>query len=813
MKISLEWMQDYVDLRGLSEKELSHALTMVGLEVEGVERVGLAPLHNVVVGQIVSFAQHPNADRLSLCQVDVGDGAIRSIVCGAKNFQAGDRVIVALPGAVLPGDFKIKESKLRGVMSQGMLCSERELGMGDDHAGIAILAGEPALGTPINEFYGEADLVFDLEVTPNRPDALCHIGVARELAAWFRRELKYPEVRINAVDLPAGRLVESVDSLNPEFCPHYRGYSIRGVRVAESPDWLKRRLTAIGLRPINNVVDITNFVLMETGQPLHAFDVKKIRGGRIVVRLAGEGEKITTLDGKLRQLLPGDLVIADAERPLVIAGVMGSLDAEVDASTTDIFLESAWFDPLTVRRTGKRLGLSTDSSYRFERGVDPKGAEFAALRCAELIVELAGGELLGPPLVSGQPPLSEQEILLSPDWVRARLGFTISDADMLACLERLELAVSETQDDDDKVLFKVDIPSFRQDLYRPIDLVEEIVRMYGSDRIPEGEIKATATLMDDHPVPVYQRLATAIMVGRGLHETIHYTMRSEAETLVWSGHASAEALALANPLASDASHLRVSLLPGLLDCLRLNASRQQTVYGLFECGRIFREHGGAVHEVYSVAFVLPQASAAGIGARQKADFFTAQRLVLDLLAAAGIACDPAQLQPATEDGIWQSGHAASVGTFQDQYEARMGLLDLRLTRGWDLEEPVVAGSVDILPEYFLQARQRPTYQAFSLFPPAIRDLAVVVDAACPAGQLQQLIARTAAAQLTDGVELECVELFDIYQGPGIAAGKKSVAAKLTYRHLSRTLTDKEVNGVFQATLAALDARDELEIRR
>ena len=353
-----------------------------------------------------------------------------------------------------------------------MLCSERELGLGDDHAGIAILDSRPEVGTPVNELFPKPDQVFDIEITPNRPDALSHLGIARELAAWFKRPLVYPELKVNFTEASEGKLVDSLECTSPELCPHYRGYSLRGVAVEQSPDWLKRRLQAIGLRPINNVVDATNYILHETGQPLHAFDVEKIGGRQVIVRPARKGEKITTLDEKERQLNAHNLVIADAEKALVVAGVMGSVDAEVDDSTTDIFLESAYFNPVSVRRTSKQLGLSTDSSYRFERGVDPKGAEYAALRCLDLILELAGGEILGPPLVAGEPPLMEREIDLSPEWVRQRLGFDVSDGEIEQSLSRLELRLSATEDADGKPLFRVAVPSFRGDLYRPIDLVE-----------------------------------------------------------------------------------------------------------------------------------------------------------------------------------------------------------------------------------------------------------------------------------------------------------------------------------------------------
>ncbi len=813
MKVSLEWLNDYVDLTGKSVKEISHALTMVGFEVEGVESAGLQKLEHVVVGEILSFKQHPNADRLSVCEVDVGDGETRSIVCGAKNFRQNDRVIVALPGAVLPGDFKIKKSKLRGEVSMGMMCSERELGLGDDHDGISILDERPELGTPVNQLYPEPDTVFDIEITPNRPDALSHLGIARELAAWFKLPLNYPDLKVNFSEAREGSLVESLECPEPELCPHYRGYSLKGVGVNPSPDWLKRRLTAIGLRPINNVVDATNYVLHETGQPLHAFDVAKIGEGKIVVRSAGEGEKIVTLDGKKRTLKADNLVIADGERALVVAGVMGSVDAEVDDNTSDIFLESAYFNPVSIRKTSKQLVLSTDSSYRFERGVDPKGAEYAALRCLDLIIGLAGGELMGPPLVAGEPPVVEKEIDLSPEWVRERLGFFISDEDIQASLTGLELDVTVAGDADGRPRFRVGIPSNRGDLYRPIDLVEEVIRMYGSDRIPEGIVKATVTLKDDDPVPVYERAASSLLIGKGFQETIHYTLRSESDIKHWYAGMDADALALANPLASDASHLRTSVVPGLLDCLKLNLARHNRVERLFECGRVFREYEGNVYEVFSVGFVVLQEEEEVWRKPESPDFYLSSRIVTDLLETAGVLVNRWQFQSLENDPAWQGGQSARTGSFAEGFEASFGLLDLEMTRDLDIESPVLAGAVYFLPKFLKKPKARHSYKPFSLLPPAIRDLAVIVSQDVPAGTVEKAVREAAARRAGDQMELESVRVFDIYKGPGLPENHVSVACKLIFRHPERTLQDKEVNSIFQSIQSDLDGLNGMQVRR
>ncbi len=814
MIVSRNWIQRYVDLSGIEDEAISHALTMVGFEVEGVKQAGLPPLQNVVVGEILSHEPHPNADRLSVCQVKVDADASRTIVCGAKNFSDGDRVLVALPGALLPGDFEIKVSQLRGVESQGMMCSERELGLGEDQGGIAILTERPEIGTPVNELFDSGDTLFDIEVTPNRPDALSSIGIARELSAWFKRDLVYPAIKANLEKGPREHLVESVSCEDEVSCPHYRGYSIRGVRVGPSPRWLKSALESIGLRSINNVVDVTNFVLHELGQPLHAFDANKIRGGRIIVRPARDSESLTTLDEKVRVLDSAMTVIADAERALVVAGVMGSVDAEVDATTTDVFLEAAYFNPSSVRRTSRKLGLSTDSSYRFERGVDPKGAEFAALRCIDLILEVAGGVALGPPLVAGEVPFTEKEIELSPDWVRMRLGFDIPDEAMVNSLDALELDVRETTGAEGGVLLRVGIPSFRLDLSRPIDLVEEILRIYGSDKIPPSEVRTRGLLAEDDPVVRFTRRVSSLLVGKGFHEVVHYSLRNGAEVKTWNGHSAEETLSLTNPLASDASHLRPSLGPGLLDCLAFNRAHQNDLVPVFEIGRVFREHNGKVFEMLSVAFAMPQEPVEAWLKREPRDFYAVAGIVRDILFQAGISANPVRFEEATGDDFWQAGHAARFGGFKMGFESIFGILNLAITRKWDLDMPICAGTLYFTPEFLKRKPKRTRYQPFSAFPPATRDLALVVPTEARAGAVVDDLARVARKVVKGSeLEVEAVEAFDVYAGDGVAPDAKSLACSIVFRSRSRTLTDKEVNAVFAGIQAGIVDGTGYSIRR
>jgi phenylalanyl-tRNA synthetase beta chain len=427
-------------------------------------------------------------------------------------------------------------------------------------------------------------------------------------------------------------------------------------------------------------------------------------------------------------------------------------------------------------------------------------------------MDLAGGELMGPPLVAGEPPLVEKEIDLSPEWVRERLGFFVSDGDIEDSLSRLELAVSTSEDAEGNSLFRVGIPSNRGDLYRPIDLVEEVIRMYGSDKIPEGTVKATVTLKEDDAVPVYERVAGSLMIGKGFQETVHYTLRSQADMERWSGGAEEESLALANPLASDASHLRTSLVPGLLDCLQLNLARHNSVERLFECGRVFREYEGNIYEMFSVGFVILQDGHPAWKETERPDYYVTSRIVTDLLEKAGVLVNNWQIKP-MDGPAWQSGQAGSIGSFAEGFEAEFGLLELGMTRGNDIDSPVLAGSIYFLPEFLKKPRARTNYAPFSLFPPAIRDLAIVVPATVPAGQVEHTLKATGEKHVGDAMILESVEVFDIYTGTGIPENHVSIACKLTFRNPERTLNDKEVNKVFQAIQGDLDAVDGMQVRR
>ncbi|MEX2381088.1 MAG: phenylalanine--tRNA ligase subunit beta [Opitutales bacterium] len=820
MKISYQWLKQYVDLdRSLGEVE--SALSLIGFEVDEVETIGLPNLPQVVVGEVLAKESHPNADRLSVCKVSTGpEEEPHTIVCGATNYKVGDRVPVALPGAVLPGGFEIKSSKLRGVLSHGMLCSANEIGLGKDSEGLFILEERPELGAPINEVFPENDTVFSVEVTPNRPDCLSHIGMARELAAYFGADLRYPGIshshsfssRENGGD---SLLPNRVDVQSPEHCPFYTAYRLSGVAVAPSPFWLKRRLEAIGLRPINNVVDITNFVLHEVGQPLHAFDANKIQGGGLVVRQAEKGETLVTLDGKQRSLDERMMVIADLGRPLVVAGVMGSIDAEVDDSTTDIVLESAFFEPASIRWTSKKLNLSSDSSYRFERGVDPCGIQYAAERAIDLILDIAGGHIAGAPVQVGAEPVVEREISIDCAYIEEKCGFPIEEKTVHSIFESLGFnAFRHDEDDEGTAHWSVEIPSFRSDLEEPIDLVEEVVRIHGTDKIPAAPVLSVGVVQEDSPLTRFMRRSTAYLAGQHFNECMSYTLRSEAELGQWLPSGAGEALRVLNPLSADQSHLRSSLLPGLLDALKLNQHRKTGARRFFECGRVFREKDGEVFELHAVAFVLfnPEKKREWLR-REPEDFYKVKNHIesLSRQVAIDLSREPFQ-NVAQKHPAWQDGHSFSQGDVARGFEAQMGLLNLRLVKDYDLEGEVFAGTLEVLPSFLDQPRVIPAFRPFSLYPAAERDLALLVPAGVMAGEVGRRLEEIARRVAGDTFLVESVDVFDVYTGKGIPEGKKSLAFSFTFRARDRTLGEGEVHTAFEKIQEQVTKETDYQIR-
>lgn len=805
MKVSLSWLQSYVDLTGVTADDISRAITFLGFEVEQVIQTGAPKFNNVVVGHILTRDKHPNADKLSVCTVDVGlsNGGVRTIVCGAPNCDIGNRVPVALPGAVLPGDFVIKEAKVRGQPSSGMMCSAKELTLAEDAQGLLLLTGEPAVGTPINDVLPAGDTVFDIEITPNRPDALSHLGVARELAAWFKKPLTYPEVSFTPAAItadPRADLLKSVRVDAASDCPLYTATVVTGVKVGPSPEWMQARLAAVGLRPINNIVDIGNYVMLEYGQPVHAFDAKKLAGAEIVVRHAAEGEKIVTLDKKERVLTASTLVIADAQKPVVIAGVMGSDNSGVSADTTDLVLEVAYFKRQSVRATVKRLGLSSDSSYRYERGVDVHSLDEAAHRFIDLVLAHAGGTVAGPIHRVGADIPWQREITVTPAYINEKLGFEIPAAEQRAALESLELAVVREEETENRgPAWTFSVPSWRDDLDRPIDLVEEVVRLYGSEKIPSSVVSAPGLVGNDDPIVLFNRAVTYAFVGQGFNECVNYTLRPAKELAAWATPAAVADLALSNPFVEDQSHLRNNLVSGLLESLKLNQSRGVAVSHLFETGRVFLERNGSLSECVAAAFIIAEETGErSWRTREAADFYTAKRHTATLASFAGIELErqPTALVAAPALG-WQEGHAATAGNIQHGWTSTFGLVSLAHLKALGITGKVYAGFFAIVSEKVPSATaDRHAYKPFGLQPAALRDLAVIVPEATSSSEVQKALAKTARAAVGNTFALEAVNVFDVYQGKGLPEGTKSLAYSLVFRAADRTLTDDEVNAVF-----------------
>ena len=815
MRVSLSWLKKYVNPGAVTPEELKRALPMIGHEVESVELKGLIPLPQVVVGEILTSAQHPNADKLSVCTVKTSlTEPPRQIVCGAKNYKVGDRVPVALPGAKLPGDFTIKRSKLRGVESEGMMCSAKELGLGDDHGGLMILETRPEIGTPINNLFPEPDAVFTLELTANRGDCWSHVGIARELAALYGQPLQVPAPKCSPEVKTApgpGHLLTALQVTSPD-CPYYIAAAVRGVKIGPSPAWLKRDLEAVGLRAINNVVDATNYVMLELGQPLHAFDAKKIRGAEIIVRAANAGEKITTLDGKERALDPSILVIADAERPLVVAGVMGSIDAEVDANTTDIVLESAWFTPAAIRRATRLLGLHTDSSHRFARDVDPAGVILEARRALDLILEIAGGELVPHVAVHGAPPRGGNVIEITPDFVRERLGFVVSDAEIHGVFERLGFSV---QSGAAGAPWRVSVPSARGEVARPIDLVEEFLRIHGTDKIPATAVTLAGTDREDDAQGTFALRAAEFLAARQFAECVHYTLRDHAELPKWQSDSQAATLALANPLTSEMGVLRPTLVTGLVEALRRNADHGNGLPRLAECGRVFRENDGVLHELEAVAFVVPGETGDRSWKQAPAPGFYSVKSLVAQLAAHLLGVDPTALdfQPIGSRPLWQSGHASESGCWvKNGFQIKCGLISPVLTKEKGLDCFVFAGELLVRPDFLAKVKTRGRFAPFSSYPPTTRDLALVVDDTASAESVRREVEAAARAAVGTAFAVESVSLFDLYTGTGLPTGKKSLAFALRFRSLDRTLKDDEVNAVFTAIQQTLTADRKYSVR-
>ena len=788
MQTSLSWLSTHLDLSSYTVPQLSDLLTFAGVEVEGIEEKGVTT-DKVVVAQIQSFEQHPNADKLSVCQVDDGSGTPRQIVCGAKNFKAGDKVPLALPGAVLTGGFTIKEGKLRGVDSLGMMCSGKELGLGDDHSGLLIMSPDSPVGTPFNQL-NPSDVLFDLEITPNRSDLLSHLGLARELAALTGLPLKSERDHAKTTTKAKKAADDQVAIQAGEACPLYTARLIKGVKVGPSPEWLRRRLESIGLRPINSIVDITNFVLMEMGQPLHAFDLDKLNGG-IVVRMAAEGEKFLALDGQTYALQTDDLVIADSQRPVAIAGVMGGEETGVTDTTVNVLLESAYFAPSGIRRTSRRLVLSSDSSYRFERGIDPQQVLGASELATKLILSIAGGTAEDVVQVAGETPTLVGEVTLDEDRARKLLGTPdITGDEFHAILEKLGL----TKKSANKHESHWGIPSYRLDLQRPVDLTEEIARVVGLDRVPSRQVAVASPVEAadrnyDFAMGLRQSLAS-----RGFFEA--QTLRLISTAQLADNPNSAEGVAVKNPLSEDHSTLRPSIVPGLIATAALNIRQGLHRLRFFELGRVFLTlpKGGSREEERLAILLSGPVSPTSWHARepQSADIHELVGQIQNLTRT------PIEVRPAKEN----------TANFLLTSELRAGnrvlgwIAQLHPARARDIDARHPVYVAELLLSALRQGSTGPTkFEELPRFPGMTRDVAMEVPADLPHAKVATFFA-SQKHPLFIGAEV-----FDVFTDPTgqkIANDRKSIAWTLTYRASDKTLATAEVDAAHNAILTALE---------
>lgn len=819
MKVSLNWLREYVEIPG-SPAELADLLTRAGVEVEGVHQRGVN-LEKVVVAQIIASEQHPNADRLSVCRVDDGSGAQppRQIVCGAKNYRVGDKVPLALPGAVLPGDFRIKVGKLRGVESEGMLCSAKELGVAEDAAGLLILPAEARVGAPIGELF-PADTIFDLEITPNRPDLLCHAGLAREIGALSGHAPHWPG---EAVWRGVPRLRPHVEEITVRVapdaaaaCPFYSARVLINVEVKPSPAWLRERLESVGLRAINNVVDVANYVMLEMGQPLHAFDAEKVHPGLnpamdtprqtgIEVRLAHAGEELHALDGRVYRLGPGHLVIAEAGNPgraLALAGVMGGEETGVTTATRTIILESAYFTPAGIRRTSRELGLASDSSYRFERGVDLGQTDDASLRAAQLLAEVAGAEGRGMYLAINdhdpeQFPVNGRTVPLRPERARRLLGVEIDDGRIDGILRGFGL--SRPAGSDAPWL----VPSYRGDLTREVDLIEELSRVVGLDAVPSSRrTLATDTSATDREfdfqMDLRRRLVAAGFAEARTSTLVPERAAREDAPFVPPG---VEPARLKNPLSEEATTLRPSLVPGLLAAAAHNARVGVSDLRLFEVGRVFRADGRGsataegTPEPVRVGLLLT--GAAGVRSwRERAPReldLADLRAVIERLLPAGVTAAFHRVEnPALALALEISAGGRVLGHAGQVRPGRARELDVRA--------PLLIAELDVAALHALRPSAGAKFAPLPRFPSVTRDLAIVVPAELAHGTIEETL-RGANEPL-----LAAAELFDVFTDPAgqrVPVGQRSLGYSLTYRAPDRTLTAEEVNATHDRLKARL----------
>ena len=805
MNISYNWLKEYLDF-DLQPEEVSAALTSIGLETGGVEEVQTIKggLEGLVIGEVLTCVEHPNSDHLHITTVNVGGEEPLQIVCGAPNVAAGQKVVVAVNGTKLyDGDevFTIKRSKIRGVESNGMICAEDEIGIGTDHAGIIVLPADAVVGTPAKEYYNvKSDYVLEVDITPNRVDGTSHFGVARDLAAYLKQngkptELKRPSVDAFKIDDETPAIEVIVE--NTEACPRYSGVTIKGVTVKESPEWLKNRLTIIGLRPINNVVDVTNFVLHEMGQPLHSFDAGKVKGNKVIVKTQPEGTKFVTLDGVERTLTDHDLMICNTEDAMCIGGVFGGLDSGVTEQTTDVFLESACFHPTWIRKTARRFGLNTDASFRFERGLDANNTIYVLKRAALLIQEVAGGKITGAIQDVYPSPMLPYTVELTYNKINALIGKDIPVETVKSILESLEMEiVSETEEG-----LTIHVPVYRIDVQRDVDVIEDILRIYGYNNIEFSEnVKSnlsykTAT---DRGYQLQNQISEQLC-GSGFNEIMNNSLTRSAYYDELTTYPVSHCVMLMNPLSADLNGMRQTLLFGGLESIEHNAKRKNGNIRFFEFGNCYdynveKKREDATLAEFSEDYRLGlwvcgnRVENSWAHADEKSSVYELKAYVENILARLGVDRKKVIFGNLSND-IYSSGISITTGSGREL--GTFGIVSRKICKSMDIDFDVYFAELSWTLLMKETKKSKVTFSEISKFPAVKRDLALLLDKSVQFAEIEK-IARDSERKL-----LKDISLFDVYEGKNLPAGKKSYAVSFYLQDETKTLNDKQIDAIMQ----------------
>lgn len=820
MNISYNWLKEYLDF-DLQPDEVAAALTSIGLETGGVEEVQTIKggLEGLVIGEVLTCEPHPNSDHMHVTTVNLGQGDPVQIVCGAANVAAGQKVVVATIGTKLyDGDecFTIKRSKLRGVESNGMICAEDEIGVGTDHSGIIVLPADAVAGTPAKEYYNiKSDYVLEVDITPNRVDGTSHFGVARDLAAYLKQAGKPAVLKRPAVD--SFRVEDETPAVevcveNTEACLRYSGVTIKGVNVKESPDWLKNRLSVIGLRPINNVVDVTNYILHGMGQPLHAFDAGKIKGGKVIVKSAQEGAKFVTLDGVERTLTARDLMICNAEEPMCIAGVFGGLDSGVTEATTDVFLESATFHPTWVRKTARRFGLNTDASFRYERGLDPNVTMYILKYAARLIQEVAGGTITGAVQDVYPNPVAPYTVGLTYEKINSLVGKVIPVETVKSILESLEMEIVEENAEG----LTVHVPVYRIDVQRDVDVIEDILRIYGynnvefSDSVKSNLSYKTPT---DHSYAM-QNLVSEQLCGCGFNEILNNSLTRSAYYNELTTYPASHCVMLMNPLSADLNCMRQTLLFGGLESIEHNSKRKNGNIRFFEFGNCYdynkeNKREDATLAEFSEDYRLGlwvcgnRVENSWAHPNEKATVYELKAYVENILVRLGVNMKKVVFGQLSND-LYSA--ALSITTASGKALGTLGIVSRKICKAMDIDTEVYYAELSWSALMKETKKNKVAFAEISKFPAVKRDLALLIDKSVTFAEIQKI------ASDSERKLLKNVELFDVYEGKNLPAGKKSYAISFFLQDETKTLNDKQIDAIMKKIQTNLEQKVGAQLR-